>query len=102
MKKFKTASGEPPVLHRNSANLMQNMLDEVKATITVLPELKGLIPPLQPAEFEQLEANIQREGCRETLLIWQTTQGVLDGDTNTAPLNILIDGHNRYAICKKH
>jgi hypothetical protein len=102
MKKFRTDSGEQPVLHRNTANLMQNMLDEVKATITILPELKGLIPPLQTAEFDQLEANILREGCRETLLIWQTTQGVIDGNTNNSPLNVLIDGHNRYAICTKH
>ncbi len=102
MKKFKTASGEPPVLHRNSANLMQSMLDEVKANITVLPELKSLIPPLQPTEFEQLEANIMRDGCREALLIWQTTQGVLDGSADSTPLNVLIDGHNRYVICTKH
>lgn len=102
MKQFRTASGEPPVLHRNTANLMQSMLDEVKANITILPELKSLIPPLQPAEYEQLEANIQRDGCRESLLIWQTTQGVVDGSSNDAPLNVLIDGHNRYAICTKH
>lgn len=102
MKKFKTASGEPPVLHRNSANLMQSMIDEVKANITVLPELKSLIPPLQPTEFEQLEANLLRDGCREALLIWQTTQGVLDGSADDTPLNVLIDGHNRYAICTKH
>lgn len=102
MKKFKTASGEPPVLHRNSANLMQHMLDEVKADITILPELQTLIPPLQLAEYEQLEANIRREGCREALLIWQTTQGIIDGTDSSSSLNILIDGHNRYSICTKN
>lgn len=102
MKKFRTASGELPILHRNTANLMQSMLDEVKASITILPELKALIPPLLPTEFEQLTTNIQRDGCRETLSIWQTTQGVLDGSTDDSLVNILIDGHNRYEICQKH
>ncbi|MCK8495365.1 hypothetical protein M0L20_26100 [Spirosoma sp. RP8] len=102
MKKFKTASGEPPVLHRNSANLMQNMLDEVKANITVLAEFKELIPPLQNIEYEQLKTNILKEGCREPLLIWQTTQGTVDGSIDTTPINVLIDGHNRFEICTQH
>lgn len=102
MKKFQTASGEPPVLHRNSANLMQSMLDEVKNSITVLPELQALIPQLQASEFEQLEANIRKDGCREALLIWQTTQGITDGTDDASPLNVLIDGHNRYSICTKN
>lgn len=102
MKKFQTASGEPPVLHRNSANLMQSMLDEVKTSITILPELQALIPSLQASEYEQLEANIRRQGCREALLIWQTTQGILDGSEDNSPVNILIDGHNRYSVCTKY
>jgi len=102
MKKFQTASGAPPVLHRNSANLMQSMLDEVKTNITILPELQSLIPPLQNAEYDQLEANIRKDGCREALLIWQTTQQVIDGTDDTSPVNVLIDGHNRYSVCTKN
>jgi hypothetical protein len=102
MKKFATAAGTPPVLHRNTANLMQSMLDEVKANITILPELKSFIPSLQAAEYEQLETNIQKDGCRESLLIWQTTQGIVDGSNNDSPINVLVDGHNRYAICQKN
>ncbi|MCC5612277.1 hypothetical protein LC612_37545 [Nostoc sp. CHAB 5834] len=102
MKKFATSAGTPPVLHRNTANLMQSMLDEIKANMTVLPQLKSFIPPLQATEYEQLEANIQKDGCRESLLIWQTTQGEIDGSSNDSPLNVLVDGHNRYAICKKN
>lgn len=102
MKKFATAAGTPPVLHRNTANLMQSMLDEVKANITILPELKSLIPSLQTTEYEQLEANIQKDGCRESLLIWQTTQGRVDESNDDSPLNVLVDGHNRYAICQKN
>jgi len=102
MKRFATASGEPPVLHRNSANLMQNMLDEVKASITILPELQSLIPALQTTEYDQLESNIQKDGCREALLVWQTTQRVVDGSADDTPLNVLIDGHNRYSICTRN
>ncbi|SFD43649.1 ParB N-terminal domain-containing protein [Spirosoma endophyticum] len=102
MKRFATASGESPVLHRNTANLMQGILDEVKASITILPELQALIPELQESEYEQLEDNIRKEGCRDSLLIWQTTQGIIDGTENGSPVNILVDGHNRYSICKKH
>ncbi|GAB3570737.1 hypothetical protein GCM10027578_27690 [Spirosoma luteolum] len=99
MKKFKTSTGQPPSLHRNTANLMQSMLDEVKASIVVLPELKALIPPLLTGEREQLSANIHQEGCREPLLIWQTTQGVIENSDKPDPINVLIDGHNRYEIC---
>ena len=102
MKKFATAAGTPPVLHRNTTNLMQSMLDEVKANITVLPELKSFIPSLQTSEYEQLDANLRKDGCRESLLIWQTTQGIVDGSNNDSPLNVLVDGHNRYAICQKN
>lgn len=102
MKKFKTASGEPPVLHRNSANLVQGMLDEVKSNITIIPDLKALIPPLSPSEFDQLKANILKEECRDPLLIWQTTKGNIDGSDDNSPLNVLIDGHNRYQICTEN
>jgi hypothetical protein len=102
MKKFLTATGEKPVLHRNKANLMQNMLDDVKANITVLADLQALIPPLQAPEYEQLSRNILKEGCREPLIIWQTTKGVIDGTLEDTTLNVLIDGHNRYEICKKN
>ncbi|GAB2561875.1 ParB N-terminal domain-containing protein [Spirosoma aerophilum] len=102
MKRFATASGESPVLHRNKANLMQGILDEVKASVTILPELQALIPKLQKSEYEQLEENIRKEGCRDALLIWQTNKGMIDGSDDDSPVNILVDGHNRYSICKNH
>ncbi len=49
-------------------------------------EFQSLIPPLTPLEREGLEISIVSSGCREPLIIW-------------AEENILIDGHNRYAIC---
>lgn len=50
-------------------------------------EFKDLIPPLTPEEYTGLEQSIINEGCRESIIIWK---------------GIIVDGHNRYEICKKH
>jgi len=50
-------------------------------------EFKKLIPPLNEAEYSELESSILAEGCREPLIVWN---------------NILVDGHHRYEICTKH
>ena len=55
--------------------------------ITVDPEFKSNIPPLSDEEFAQLEKNILADGCRDPLVLWG---------------QLLVDGHNRYAICMKH
>ena len=55
--------------------------------IKIDPEFKNLIPPLTDEEHTQLEESLVREGCRDSLVVWQGT---------------LIDGHNRYEICQKH
>ena len=46
-----------------------------------------LMPKLSDEEYEQLESNILKEGCRDSLITWN---------------NHLIDGFNRHSICKKH
>ena len=52
------------------------------------PEFKSLIPPLTADEREQLEQNIlQSRKCLDAIILWE---------------GIIIDGHNRYAICAKH
>jgi hypothetical protein len=76
--------------------------EDIRHQIRILPELEALIPPLLPDELAQLEANIRAEGCREALLVWETTTGVVDGATDSAPAYILIDGHNRYGICQRN
>jgi nucleotide-binding universal stress UspA family protein len=53
---------------------------------TIDAEFQSLIPPLTPLEREGLELSIISSGCREPLIIWSEE-------------NILIDGHNRHAIC---
>jgi len=60
-------------------NNIQNM--------TINPKFKSLIPPLAEEEYRQLEANIIQHGCRDALTVWR---------------GILIDGHNRFAICTEH
>ncbi len=49
--------------------------------------LRSYIDPLTEIEFAALERSLLAEGCRDALVLW--------GD-------VLIDGHNRYAICRQH
>lgn len=55
--------------------------------ITVNDELLAYIDPLTDEESAALERSLLAEGCRDALVLW--------GD-------VLVDGHNRYAICRKH
>jgi hypothetical protein len=52
-------------------------------------EFQSLIPPLSKGEKAALQATILEEGCRDPLVVW-------------AEEKLLIDGHNRYAICTAH
>lgn len=61
------------------------------AEIIVDKELKDFIVPLSKEEYSQLEENIIEQGCRDQLIVWETEKG-----------DILIDGHNRLSICRKH
>lgn len=56
-------------------------------TITINEDLRAYIDPLTQDEFAALERSLLAEGCRDALVLW--------GD-------LLVDGHNRYAICQKH
>lgn len=59
--------------------------------IQIDSEFQALIPPLSAEERAQLEANLLADGCRDPLVVWETSDGQ----------NILIDGHNRYEICTR-
>ena len=50
-------------------------------------EFKNLIPPLSAEEYGLLEKSVIEEGCRDSLVVWN---------------GVLVDGHNRYEICRKH
>lgn len=77
--------------------------ENIKQRITILDELKDLIQPLQTEELEGLEANILANGCKDSLVIWQTTEKKVNPNSETdQELFVLVDGHNRYLICQKH
>ena len=67
--------------------LRENLMERLSREIVIDSEFAALIPPLTDDEFNRLEQSIIAEGCRDALVLWG---------------NILIDGHNRYKICKKH
>ena len=49
--------------------------------------LRAYIDPLTEDEHAALERSLLAEGCRDALVLWD---------------DILVDGHNRYAICQQH
>lgn len=55
--------------------------------LSVDQEFKNLIPPLSQEEYNGLEISILNEGCRDALVVWN---------------GVIVDGHNRYEICKHH
>ena len=58
-------------------------------TLKIDPEFQSLIPALSDDERAELEASLKAEGCRDALVVW-------------AGQGVLLDGHNRYAICQAH
>ncbi len=77
-------------------------LEAIKQNIQILEELRDFIPPLSDEESQQLEQNILKYGCKDALLVWETTRSVagLSLTEDSTPAYILIDGHNRYRICQ--
>ena len=55
--------------------------------LAVDPEFRDLIPPLNEEELKLLEESIVADGCESPLIVWN---------------GVIVDGHNRYAICRKH
>lgn len=78
--------------------------EQVKKNIEILEELRLFIPPLGVEEFSQLEQNILKNGCRDALTLWETKRSAIEANTQNPdePVYILVDGHNRFQICKKH
>ena len=63
------------------------MMEKKVYELRVDPDLRDLIPPLSDEERKMLEDSIQRDGCDTPLIVWNGT---------------IVDGHNRYEICRKH
>ena len=49
-------------------------------------EFRTIIPPLTKEEYANLEESLRHEGCRDAILVWD---------------DVIVDGHNRYEICRK-
>ena len=78
-------------------------LERIKKELIVVEELRQFITPLSDEEFKNLESNLLKQGCKDPLAIWETSQGVLDKNAQNPDevAFVLIDGHNRYTICQK-
>lgn len=63
------------------------MIEKKLRILKIDPEFEALIPPLNGEELAMLEESIVANGCETPLTVW-------DG--------VIVDGHNRYAICQKH
>lgn len=59
------------------------------AGLIVDDEFQAILPPQTVEEHAELEQQVLREGCADAVVVWS-------GE------NIILDGHHRYALCKKH
>ncbi|MCY7360034.1 MAG: hypothetical protein LH609_21795 [Rudanella sp.] len=100
MKKILNQFGDKTLIRKESGSLVQQ--ESIKDRIMILPELESLIPALTDDEYRQLETNIKQEGCREALLLWNTTFDKIGQPDNGDAVYVLIDGHNRYGICQRN
>ncbi|MDJ0689213.1 MAG: hypothetical protein QNJ41_11945 [Xenococcaceae cyanobacterium MO_188.B32] len=64
-----------------------HLKDRKAKAIVIDEQFQSLIPPLSAEEKSQLEENLKENGCRDPIVVWG---------------NILIDGHNRFDLCKKN
>ena len=63
------------------------MCEKKLYTLSIDPEFRDLIPPLNEEELKMLEESIIANGCESPLIVWN---------------GLIVDGHNRHAICQKH
>tara|TARA_B100000941_G_scaffold289619_1_gene269387 strand:+ start:171 stop:1316 length:1146 start_codon:yes stop_codon:yes gene_type:complete len=62
---------------------------DASLSVVIDDEFQSLIPPLTDEELTGLEENLLRDGCIDPLIVW-------------AEQCILLDGHNRKAICDRY
>ncbi len=60
-------------------------------------DFKSLIPPISDEERVLLTKSILKDGCRDNIVVW--TETLRNGEKGRT---MILDGHNRYEICKKH
>jgi len=57
-------------------------------TPVILPEMAELLPPLSAEQLDALEADLIKNGCYSPIIVNEDM--------------VIIDGHNRQALCEKH
>lgn len=86
---------EPLVAHTHLTNCNCKLCFKRKESkmeqkeLKIDPELRDLLPPLTDDEYKQLEKNIVENGFDKNFPIMEWN-------------GFIVDGHNRYSICKKH
>lgn len=76
--------------------------ERIKSQIIVLDEIRDYINPLTNDEFTGLERTLLEEGINDPLIVWETTSTAAEIDDLATEVYVLIDGHHRYKISKKH
>jgi hypothetical protein len=71
---IKNAIGEKTKQALNNSYITS---EQIKQNIQILEELRSFIPSPTDDELNQLEQNIIKNGCKDALLLWETTQGVV-------------------------
>jgi len=79
--------GRPPGSGKSTSQKDKKLL--WNPDVKTIKEFRKLLPDLTPVECTALEESIRKEGLRESLILWKGR-------------GILVDGHNRYRLCKKH
>ncbi len=64
-------------------------------SIAIDPEFQKRIPPISAEEKALLTESLEREGCRDPLIVAK-----LPGPNGEKARPVLLDGHNRKAICE--
>ncbi len=88
---YAKAKGEPKWTRLRRADDVPYVLREATAATgspRIDPELVELGAPMDDATRAVLRESLRTEGCRDALVVWQEQ-------------DILLDGHNRLAICRE-
>lgn len=77
-------------------------IEKIKKQIVISEELRQFITPLTTEEYKTLEANLLKQGCKDPLTVWETTNQIAGLGESDETVYVLIDGHNRHKICEQY
>lgn len=86
-----SSSPDDTTVERGAINHGSRAKSTTIAEITIDEEFSTLLTTLSEGERAQLEHDLRSEGCRDPLVVW-----------NDGKRRILLDGHNRLEICRRH